>query len=107
MISTIGLSKEIDSIRGQVIGLIYSIRDNSESLVLNYYEENQRVDTLKVTPLLGIQTSFNVPVGPDILMLFPEDKNFNQLLQNPYEYTEFIEQFREKVLVRKLAYKSN
>lgn len=91
MISTTKLQNELNSIKDHVIGL-FKVRGKFH-LVLNHQPSNNTVDTLFITELGAIQKDFNTPVDYGKLKLFKDGKNMNQVLANPFEWSEFIESF--------------
>lgn len=81
---------ELDNFRNKVIGLFK--QGNSFELVIAK-NENDTIDSARLTQFGIIQSSFNVPLKYGKLEMFPNNKNMNQLLDNPFEWIEFINKF--------------
>ena len=84
---------ELNSIKDNVIGIFKMRNSNVFELVVNYQETNQTIDVIRVTQFAVIQLEFNLPIHFGTLFLFPADKNMNEMLDNPFEWAEFIKQF--------------
>lgn len=85
---------ELNTLKNDVIGL-FKISRNSNvfELVVNCQETNQTIDVIRVTQFAVIQLEFNVPTHFGILHLFPNNKNMNEMLNDPFEWDAFIKLF--------------
>jgi hypothetical protein len=82
---------ELNTLKNDVIG-IFKMRDVF-LLVVNHQEPNNTIDIIRVTQFAVIQLEFNLPIHFGTLHLFPDNKNMNEMLENPFEWAEFIKQF--------------
>lgn len=78
-------------LKNHVIG-VFKIR-NRFSLVMNYQETNKTVDLFTITAFGAVIKEFNIPIDFGQLILFPENKNMNDMLIDPFEWSEFIKSF--------------
>lgn len=85
--------EELNLLKNDVIGLFKTRNSNVFELVVDYQETNQTVDVIRVTQFAIIQLEFNLPIHYGTLKLFPDDKNMNDMLLNPFEWDAFIKSF--------------
>jgi hypothetical protein len=83
--------QELDLIKSEVIG-IYKHR------TLGVFElvtklEGDTINTIFISQFGAIQQGFGIQHQQGTLILFPENKNMNQMLENPFEWDKFIKQF--------------
>jgi hypothetical protein len=54
---------------------------------------NVTIDTITFSQFGNIQEKFNLPIDYGVLKLFPDNKNMNDMLDNPFEWNAFIKSF--------------
>lgn len=91
MIHTQEAQREIDLLTDNVIGLFKV--GNKFELIVNVQYANETVDTLNITQFGAIQINYNVPICLGQGIMFPNDKNMNQMFDNPFEFDAFIKSF--------------
>ena len=90
MKSITNTQQELNTLKNDVIGL-FKIKDSFE-LVLQVYETTFR--TIRITQFGVIQESlYNFDYVRGNFKLFPDNKNMNQMLDNPFEFDAFIKSF--------------
>lgn len=91
MKSITNAQQELNTLKNDVIGL-FKIKDSFE-LVLQVYETTFR--TIRITQFGVIQESlYNFDYVRGNFKLFPDNKNMNQMLDNPFEFDAFIKSFK-------------
>lgn len=85
------LKTELNTLKANVIGLC-KIQDKFE-LVVDYKDTNKTVDTIRITQFGAIQQNYGIPMAYGKFILFPDNKNMNDMLSNPFEWSDFIESF--------------
>ena len=93
MLDTTQLSKEFDIIRQQIIGLFRLNNETIFELVLNVNKDNMTIDTICITDLLGVHTTNGTPIAYGQLALFPDNKNYSQMLENPHQFSKWINEY--------------
>lgn len=83
--------QELNALKNDVIGL-FKVRDKFE-LVVDFQTVNNTVDTLNITEFGAIQINYNVNTDFGKYKLFPDNKNLNDMLDNPFEFDAFIKSF--------------
>lgn len=86
--------QELNTLKNDVIGLFKVNGRIDLSLVVNHQETNQTVDTITITNYGIIQLEYNIPLEFGKLQMFPQGKNMNQMLSNPFEFDAFIKSFK-------------
>ena len=94
MKSITNAQQELDTLKNDVIGLFKMRNSNVFELVVNHQETNQTIDVIRVTQFAVIQLEFNLPIHYGQLIMFPNNKNMNQMLDNPFEFDAFIKSFK-------------
>ena len=90
MKSITNAQQELNTLKNDVIGL-FKIKDCFE-LVVQVYETTIR--TIRITQFGVIQESlYNFDYVRGNFKLFPDNKNMNQMLDNPFEFDAFIKSF--------------
>jgi hypothetical protein len=84
---------ELNNLKNDVIGLFKMKNSNVFELVVNCQETNQTIDVIRITQFAVIQIEYNLPTHFGRLHLFPKNKNMNQMLDDPFEWQAFINQF--------------
>lgn len=91
MKSITNAQKELNNLKNDAIGL-FKMQGKFE-LVVNFQTVNNTVDTLSLTEFGAIHINYNVNTDFGKLKLFPDNRNMNQMLDNPYEWNDFINSF--------------
>lgn len=91
MISTAKAQNELNTLKDHVIGLFK--KGERYSLVMNYQETNKTADLMYLTEFGIIRKEFNVPSDFGKLILFPDNKNMNQMTEDVFAWNEFMKQF--------------
>jgi hypothetical protein len=85
--------QELNNLKNDVIGLFKMRNSNVFELVVNHQETNQIIDVIRVTQFAVVQLEYNLPIHFGQLIMFPQGKNMNEMLNNPFEFDAFIKQF--------------
>lgn len=85
--------QELNNLKNDVIGFFKVNGRIDLNLVVNYQEQNQTVDTITITNYGIIRLEYNIPLEFGKLQMFPNNKNMNQMLENPFEFDAFIKSF--------------
>jgi hypothetical protein len=93
MKSITNAQQELNALKNDVIGLFKMRNSNVFELVVNCQEANQTIDVIRVTQFGVVQLEYDLPIHFGKLHLFPNNKNINDMLNNPFEWNEFINQF--------------
>ena len=84
--------QELNNIKNDVIGL-HKISDCFE-LVVDFDKDTNTINTINITEFGSLHQNYNVPfkkIGQ--FFLFPNGKNMNEMLVNPFEWSDFIKSF--------------
>ena len=84
--------QELNNIKNDVIGL-YKKSDCFE-LVVDFDKDTSTIDTINITEFGSLHQNYNIPfkrIGQ--FFLFPNGKNMNEMLVNPFEWSDFIKSF--------------
>lgn len=92
MIHTQQAQMTLDELKFGIIGLFKSRGSNNFELVTDV-NDNDTIDVIRVTQFAVIQHEYNLPIHYGILKLFPQGKNMNDILDNPFEFDVFISSF--------------
>lgn len=92
MINTQQAQIQLDELKFGVIGLFKSRNSDLFELVTDV-NDNDTIDVIRVTQFGVIQSEFNLPIHYGVFKLFPDNKNMNQILNNPFEWNDFIKSF--------------
>lgn len=95
MVDTQQAQQQLDELKKEVIGLFKGRNSNVFELVINCQEANDTIDVIRVTQFAEIQKQFKLATHFGKLQLFPNNKNMYQMLNNPFEWAEFIEDFNK------------
>ena len=85
--------QELNNIKNDVIGLFKMRNSNVFELVVNHQAVNETIDVIRVTQFGVIQLEYNLPIHFGNFKLFPYDKSMNEMLVNPFEWSDFIKSF--------------
>ncbi len=87
------VQQELDNIKNDVIGLFKMRNSNVFELVIKV-KEFATIDVIRITQFGAVQQEFNLPTHYGQLVMFPQGKNMNQMLDNPFEFDSFVKQFK-------------
>ncbi len=94
MITNIGkVQNELNTLKDSVIGIFKHRQLGVFELVFSINKQFETIETCFISQFGAIQRGFSVPYQQGTLHLFPDNKNMNQMLDNPFEWAEFINQF--------------
>lgn len=93
MKSIANAQQELNTLKNDVIGLFQTRGSKVFELVVNHQKANQTIDVIRVTQFAVVQLEFNLPIHFGTLKLFPDNKNMNDMLKNPFEWDAFIKSF--------------
>ena len=85
--------QELNNIKNDVIGLFKMRNSNVFELVVNHQAVNETIDVIRITQFGVVQLEYNLPIHFGTFKLFPYDKNMNEMLVNPFEWSDFIKSF--------------
>lgn len=63
-------------------------------LVLSINKQLKTIETCFISQFGVIQRGYSIPYQQGKLILFPDGKNMNNMLENPFEWEKFIKQFK-------------
>ena len=72
-----------------MIGIL-KVRNRFELVV---YAGEKTLDTINITDFGAIQSNYCLSKRVGQLHLFPDDKNMNDMLDNPFEWSRFMAKF--------------
>lgn len=81
----------LNILKTQVIGLFYIGR--SMELVVAHNDKQGTVNTLFITPFGAIQQTFGIPVEKGQFKLFPDGRNMQEMIDNPFLWEKFVKSF--------------
>jgi len=84
---------ELNTLKNDVIGLFKMRNSNVFELAVNHQKVNETVDVIRITQFGVIQLEYDLPIHFGTLKLFPDNKNMNDMLDNPFEWDAFIKSF--------------
>jgi len=80
----------LNLLKNDVIGVFKHRATGIYELVLKVNESSEVIDTVFISQFGAIQRGFSVPYQSGNLKLFPDNKNMNDILENPFKWDEFI-----------------
>lgn len=83
----------LDSLKNEVIGIYKHRSLGVFELVLNINKDAETITTVFISSFGAIQKGYGVQYQQGQLRIFPNGKNMNDMLNNPFEWSEFINQF--------------
>ena len=93
MVNTQQAQMQLDELKHGIIGLFKSRNSNVFELVTDV-NDNDTINVIRVTQFGVIQESlYNFDYVRGNFKLFPDNKNMNQMLDNPFEFDAFIKSF--------------
>jgi hypothetical protein len=85
--------QELNTLKNDVIGIYKHRTLGVFELVLKINRDAETIETIFISQFGTIQRGFQVQYQQGILHLFPDNKNMNEMLNNPFEFDAFIKQF--------------
>lgn len=83
----------LDLIKNDVIGL-FKMKNSKRFELVTRINEKNTLDTISISQFGAISKSFCLPYQHyGHLELFPDGKNMNQMLDEPFEFDAFIKKF--------------
>jgi hypothetical protein len=82
----------VNELRNQIIG-VFKHPDNLYEMVIDWDSEKDKIDLINITCFGAIQETFGYPCILGEFKLFPDNKNINEMLDNPFEWDAFMKQF--------------
>ena len=92
MIHTQQTQMQLDELKHGIIGLFKMKSSNQFEMVIEV-NDNDTIDTIRFTQFGIVQEEFNLPIHYGTYKIFPDNKNMNEMLDNPFEWNEFVESF--------------
>lgn len=85
-------NESLNALKNEIIGL-FKIGDNFE-LVIDFDKDTNTIDTVRITQFGSLQNTYNIPFNRiGHFKLFPYGKNMNEMLENPFDWSDFIKSF--------------
>lgn len=81
----------LERLKKDVIGLVKN--QDLFDLITYKWEDLEAVDTVTITQFGAIQENFRFPVKYGEVKYFPNNKNMEEMLDNPFEFDNFIKSF--------------
>ena len=95
MVHTQQAQMQLDELKYGIIGLFKMRGSNNFELVTDV-NDNDTIDVIRVTQFGIIQQEYNLPIHYGTLKLFPDNKNMVEMLDNPFDWNDFINSFSAK-----------
>ena len=100
MVNTQQAQMQLDELKYGIIGLFKMRGSNNFELVTDV-NDNDTIDVIRVTQFGVIQKEYNLPIHYGTLKLFEDNltcrtKNLNEMLDNPFDWNDFINSFPAK-----------
>lgn len=80
----------LEELRSKVIGVYKENNDAAFELVVDGTATT--IDTIRITQFGAIQENFGLPIRGKLLF-FPQGKSLTDMVNTPFEWAKFIEQF--------------
>jgi hypothetical protein len=90
MYSAQHLRNSLEAFKRDVIGLVKN-QDRFDLIVYKHSEDF--IDTITITQFGALQENFKFPSAYGEVKYFPKGKSMDEMLDNPFEWAEFIKQF--------------
>lgn len=87
------VNTELNSLKNDVIGVYKHSKIGVFELVLKINKDAETIETVFISQFGAIQRGFSIPYQQGQLIMFPQGKNMNQILDNPFEWDAFIKSF--------------
>ena len=95
MVHTQQAQMQLDELKYGIIGLFKSRGSNNFELVTDV-NDNDTIDVIRITQFGTIQEEFGLATHYGTLKLFPDNKNMVEMLDNPFDWNDFISSFPAK-----------
>ena len=95
MVNTQQAQMQLDELKHGIIGLFKSGGSNNFELVTDV-NDNDTIDVIRITQFGIIQQEYNLPIHYGTLQLFPDNMNMFEMLDNPFDWNDFISSFPAK-----------
>ena len=95
MVNTQQAQMQLDELKHGIIGLFKSRNSNNFELVTDV-NENDTIDVIRITQFGIIQQEYNLAIHYGTLKLFPDNMNMVEMLDNPFDWNDFINSFSAK-----------
>jgi hypothetical protein len=82
----------LNDLKKHVIGIFYI--NGKFDLIISHTDDT--VDTLHISDFGIIQECYNMPKKYGRMILFENGKTMDEVLRNPFEWAEYVEQFYTK-----------
>ena len=92
MVNTQQAQMQLDELKYGIIGLFKNRGSNNFELVTDV-NDNDTIDVIRITQFGVVQLEYDLPIHFGTFKLFPYDKNMNEMLINPFEWSDFIKSF--------------
>jgi len=93
MKSITNAQQELNTLKNDIIGIYKHRTSGVFELVLSINKQTETIETCFISQFGAIRRGFGIPYRLGILKIFPDNKNMNQMLNNPFEWDKFIKQF--------------
>ncbi len=84
----------LNALKNDVIG-VFKHNLGVFELVLAVHEESSTMITVHITPFGAVQHNYGMSSDRGQLYLFPEGMNMNDMLDKPFDWAIFIDQFSQ------------
>ena len=95
MVNTQQAQMQLDELKYGIIGL-FKMRGSNVFKLVTDVNDNDTIDVIRVTQFGIIQQEYNLPIYYGTLKLFPDNKNMVEMLDNPFDWNDFINSFPAK-----------
>ena len=95
MVNTQQAQMQLDELKYGIIGL-FKMRGSNVFKLVTDVNDNDTIDVIRVTQFGIIQQEYNLPIHYGTLKLFPDNKNMVEMLDNPFDWNDFISSFSPK-----------
>ena len=92
MVNTQQAQMQLDELKYGIIGLFKNRGSNNFELVTDV-NDNDTIDVIRITQFGIIQEGFGLPIHYGTLKLFPDNMNMFEMLDNPFDWNDFINSF--------------
>ena len=92
MVNTQQAQMQLDELKYGIIGL-FKMRGSNVFKLVTDVNDNDTIDVIRITQFGTIQEEFDLATHYGTLKLFPDNKNMNEMLVNPFEWSDFIKSF--------------
>ncbi len=83
------LTVALHNLKSDVIGIV----KNHDRFELLIKENENTLDTVNITEFGAVHFNYQLPKSYCHWILFPDNNNMNEMLDNPYEWDKFMRQF--------------